>query len=443
MLIEFKVQNYTSFNTQQTLSLMASSSTKENFNEDNTFPINQFGVTSLLKTSAIFGANASGKTNFIKSINMLRSIVLQSQITAETNILETIIPFLLKNDPFDIPCEFEVVFYHDGNLYRYGISIIANNISEEWLYWTKTARETMLFHRTGQKVEINHRSFSEAKDFIRKKDNECFLEKTRECVPFLSVLSQFNGEKSKIVVDWFKRLKIISGISENSFKAYTIKLFDSDPIFNVWALDILSALQIQDISVVEVDAFPPSVESSDAVETDADLKDVFFKLNKFINKNRNKFKEKKIEIIKSKNDNSEKYKMPISFESEGTRKLIYLLGPLFDAIKNGAILLIDEFDNKFHSLLSKYILNLYQQNNNSNSQLIITCHDTNLLTNELFRRDQIWFVEKNSDHESELYSLLEYKEHYTRKDGSYSKDYLNGKYGAIPLLKSINQLSMA
>ena len=119
---------------------------------------------------------------------------------------------------------------------------------------------------------------------------------------------------------------------------------------------------------------------------------------------------------------------------------LYLLGPLFDTIKSGEILLIDEFDNKFHSLLSKYIINQCQQKNSPNSQLVITCHDTNLLSKELFRRDQIWFVEKNPKHESELYSLLEYKEHYTRKGNSYSKDYLTGKYGAIPLFKLFESL---
>ena len=127
-------------------------------------------------------------------------------------------------------------------------------------------------------------------------------------------------------------------------------------------------------------------------------------------------------------------------ESEGTKKLIYLLGPLYDAIRKDEILVIDEFDNKFHTLLCKFIIGLYNEKNNGLSQLIITCHDTNLLSNELFRRDQIWFVEKNNKHESELYSLVEYKEHYTRKENSYSKDYLLGKYGAIPLFSSITEL---
>jgi len=434
MLIEFKVKNHTSFNTPQTLSMLASTSSTERFNEKNTFPINNLGIKSLLKSAAIFGANASGKSNFIKSVRVLKSIVLDSLTTAEAHNLDNVIPFLIKEDAFDTPSEFEVSFLHKGNLYRYGISISKNIIIEEWLYWTKTSRETMLFHRNGQNIEINKRSFSEAKDFVRKENDKFVLEKTRENVPFISVLSQFNGEKSRTIVQWFKQLNIVSGIKESSFKNFTIKLFETNPEFKAWALDILSSLQIQDISIIEVDSSLP--ESPPNV--DEELINAMAKLRSYINKNLEK--QKKIEVVKKTQDGSQDYKMPLSFESEGTRKLIYLLGPIFDVITNGEILLIDEFDNRFHSLLSKYIIDLYHKKNTSNSQLVITCHDTNLLTKELFRRDQIWFVEKNANHESELYSLLEYKEHYTRKDDSYSKDYLNGKYGAIPLLKSIDDL---
>lgn len=437
MLIEFKVQNYLSFNTPQTLSMLASSSTKENFDEENIFPINMFGIDSLLKSSAIFGANASGKSNFIKSFRALKNIVLNSLTTAEAGNLDSVLPFLIKDDFFDIPTEFEVVFLHDGNLYRYGIAIIDGVISEEWLYWRKTSRETMLFHRTGQEVQINQRSFSEAKDFVRKEEKKLYLEKTRENVPFISVLSQFNGEKSRRVIDWFRKLKIVSGIQEAGFKDFTIKLFEKSPEFKAWALEILSSLHIQDIRIVENDSKIPAPPS---VVDDDDLQVALDKITKFLKKNQTKHKT--LEIVKRPEGGTQDYSMPLYLESQGTRKLIYLLGPIFDVINKGEILLIDEFDNKFHSILSKFIINLYHKKNKSNSQLIITCHDTNLLTKELFRRDQIWFIEKNLNHESELYSLLEYKEHYTRKDDSYSKDYLGGKYGAIPLFKTIEELKM-
>jgi len=437
MLVEFTVQNYASFNSSQTLSMLASSSTKESLNEENTFSINKFGIDRLVKSAAVFGANASGKSNLVSSLNTLKQIVLDSLTTAESDNLELVIPFLIKDDVFDKPSEFEVSFFHKGHLYRYGISIVKDKIDEEWLYWTKTARETLLFQRTGQKIKINQRSFSEAKDFIKEKNEEFYLEKTRENVPFISVLAQFNGEKSRNVIDWFLELNIISGINERGFRNFTINLLDNNPSFRIWALDILSSLQIQDINIIEVETDDPIKVNN----KDSELNDAISKVNSLIRKKKSKVK--KIEIVKKSENSEEEYTIPLTLESEGTRKLLYLLGPIFDVISNGEVLLIDEFDNKFHSLLSKFILKLYHKENKSKSQLIITCHDTNLLTKDLLRRDQIWFVEKNLKHESELYSLLEYKEHYTRKDGTYSKDYLDGKYGAIPLFKSLNELETA
>ena len=436
MLVEFKVQNYASFNSAQMLSMFASSSTKENFNEENTFPINKYGITSLLKSSAIFGANASGKSNFINAVGALKNIVLKSLTTADADNLESVIPFLIKEEHYDHPTEFEITFLCDKKLYRYGVAISDDKISEEWLYWTNTSRETQLFHRTGQEIEYNKRSFSEAKDFVKNENGVLFVKKTKSNVPFISVLAQFDGDKSGKVIRWFTKLNIISGISEAGFKEFTIKLFETNPEFKKWALDILSAMQIQDVRIVEVESSAPLKDLSENHE----LRDAFAQIKSYIKKERPK--SKRIEVIKSREDSDTNYSLPLSIESQGTQKLIYLLGPLFDIISNDEILLVDEFDNKFHSVLSKFILGLFHKCNKGSSQLLITCHDTNLLTKELLRRDQIWFIEKNESHESELYSLLEYKEHYTRKNDSYSKDYLAGKYGAIPLFSSTKEFEV-
>jgi len=435
MLVEFSVQNFSSFNTVQTLNMSASRSTQEDFNEENTFTVNKFGVNRLLKSAAIFGANAGGKTNFIDSFYIFQSIVLNSPSVAEDNPLESARPFLVKKDYFDIPTEFEVIFIHDGHLYRYGIAIKNAKISEEWLYWVSKSRETFLFQRDNQEIKINYRSFSEAKDFIREEKGRNYLEKTRENVPFISVLSQFNGEKSRKIIEWFKKVHVISGIKEGGFRQFTLNLLDKNPSFKSWVLDILSSLQIHDIRISETtEEFP--FKNID-IDENEELSNLIGKIQSFMKKN---IKGHKVEIVKKFEKGEGEYIMPFFLESVGTKKLIYLLGPLYDVIHNGEILFIDEFDNKFHALLSKFILELYHKKNNSNSQIIITCHDTNLLTKDIFRRDQIWFVEKNKDHESELYSLLEYKEHYTRKGNSYGKDYLLGKYGAIPLFESIDKL---
>lgn len=437
MLIDFSVQNFASFNSLQELNMTASTSTKEHCALNNLKEVKKFGINGILKSCAIFGANGSGKTNLAEAMKVFKVLVLSSLGSVGDKAIKGAVPFLLKENYFDIPTELEVTFLSSGNLYRYGIAISKNEIAEEWLYWTKTSRETMLFHRERQTVKYNQRSFSEASLFTKKEGDIWFIEKTKEFVPFVSVLSQFNGEKSSVVTSWFQRLNIVSGLRDIEFREFTIKLFDSNQKFKAWALEILKSFQIQDLRVIEVDAEFPKPSSKRKSE-DNELNEVLSKLENYLEQN--KIKEKRIEVVKKNETTGQKYALPLRFESEGTQKLIYLLGPLYDVIVNDEMLFVDEFDNRFHTLLCKFIIDLYNKNNIGDSQLIITCHDTNLLTKELFRRDQIWFVEKNDSNESELYSLVEYKEHYTRKEDSYSKDYLAGKYGAIPLFSSIAEL---
>lgn len=436
MLIDFSVKNLFSFSSTQELSMLSSTTTQEFCDLENVHEVNKFGIKGVLQSAAIFGSNGSGKTNFVESLIVLRNLILGSLDSVSESVINQVPPFLLNEESSDTPSELEVSFIAEENLYRYGVSFVDGEIEEEWLYWNKTARETMLFHRKKQTVNYNQRSFSEAKLFVKKEGDTWLIEKTKPHVPFLSVLSQFDGERSSVVTRWFKRLNIISGIQEKGFKSFTIELFDTDPEFKVWALEILKSLQIEDISIVEADAEFP-LKAPKKVLDDKELSEAFSKLKVYLDKNN--IKEKKVDIIKKTID-GESFSLPISFESEGTRKLIFLLGPLYDVIKNNEILVVDEFDNKFHTLLSKFIIELYNKHNFGESQLVVTCHDTNLLTNELFRRDQIWFVEKNQNHESEIFSLVEYKEHYTRKEKSYSRDYLLGKYGAIPLFTSISEL---
>lgn len=435
MLIEFKIQNYTSFNTEQVFSMVSSSSTKENLSTENTIPLNKFGINSLLKSAAIFGANAGGKSNFVSGLSTFKTIVLNSLTAPASQGLDMAVPFLIKENRFDIPIEFEVTFITSDIMFRYGISINRSKVNEEWLFWTKEKRETNLFHRIGQKIKTNNRSFSEARSFQVEINNEMYVEKTREDVPFIAVLAQFNGEISKKIIEWFTKLHVVSGISDTGFQRFTTKLFEENARFKAWALDILASVQIHDIKIVET---KETVNINLNDEVDVEGKKLITSIHDYLEKQ--KLVTKNIEIVKTNHSDNKKYKLPLFFESHGTQKLIYLLGPIWDVINRGDILVVDEFDNRFHSLLSKFIVKLYNNKNNSLSQLLITCHDTNLLTKDLFRRDQIWFVEKNQKHESVLYSLLEYREYYTRKNDSYSKEYLLGKYGAIPLFSNIKEL---
>lgn len=132
--------------------------------------------------------------------------------------------------------------------------------------------------------------------------------------------------------------------------------------------------------------------------------------------------------------------MPFDFESqesEGSKKIINFLGPIYDTISKGNILIADEMDSRLHSLLTIMIVNFFHEHNLNNAQLIFVSHDINLLKKDYFRRDQIWFTEKNEYGETDLYSLIEYKEVHVRKDAAFDKNYLNGKYGAIPFLGNV------
>ena len=436
MLIDFTVQNFSSFNSSQELSLISSTTTQELCDLETIHEVNKFGIKNVLQSAAIFGSNGSGKTNFVKSLIALQKLVLGSFTSIFKSPMKDITPFILKTETFDVPTEFEVSFLAEGNLYRYGISIVDGEIEEEWLYWNKTARETMLFHRVKQTINYNQRSFSEAKLFVKKEKDSWTIEKTKPYVPFLSVLSQFDGERSSVVTRWFEKLNVISGITEDDFKRFTIELFEKNSAFKSWALEILKSLQIEDIHIVDHEKTSPLSTPKKPISSSG----LLGTLSIFpVQLDKMSAKDKSLEILKKTID-GDVFSLTLNLESEGTRKLIYLLGPLYDVIKNDEILVVDEFDNKFHTLLSKFIIQLYNKHNFGESQLILTCHDTNLLTNELFRRDQIWFIDKNDNHESELFSLVEYKEHYTRKEKSYSRDYLLGKYGAIPLFSSISEL---
>lgn len=420
MLIDFSVQNFASFNARQEFSMLASTSTKESGELHNIHDVDEFGIKGVLQSAAIFGPNGSGKSNLIKALGQFKQVVTRSLDTVGGKTVEELQPFLIKPSPYEQPIEFEVSFLAEGSLYRYGIALQNNEVREEWLYWTQNSRETLLFHREGQNIEYNKRSFSEAKLFTKVVDGVQHVGKTKPFVPFVSVISQFDGERSSAVTAWFQKLRVISGINEQSYIGFTLNQLKNNQPFREWMLSILRSFHITDMRFVEV---PP---------------DNFNNQGHGLDPRRDKTRLR-VDLIKT-NNQGQSFSIPLELESEGTKKLIFLLGPLYDVITNNLILVIDEFDNKFHTLLSKFIIQLYHQRNNQQSQLLLTCHDTNLLSNDLFRRDQIWFIDKNQQHESELYSLIEYKEHYTRQQDSYSKDYLLGKYGAVPLFTDLNEM---
>lgn len=428
MLVNFSFKNVTSFKEAQNLSLEISPLKKDDFLLNNLIDID--ANDKLLKSALIYGANASGKSNLIKAIVWFKKIVLKSYSSLDKNVLKKIvIPFLLDKDTVEFPSDFEITFIENGIKYRYGISVLDGEIIEEWLYYTKK-RETLLFYRERQYItEYNKAEFREANLFIKSGDNsnkKYILEKTAPHIPFISVLAVFQGEHSLNVTNFFSKIQSISGIEDENLGVYTFNLLKNDPKFYKWTLGILKDFHIADLVIDEKELFSHEIKVSD-LDIDNNIK-----TPKKINVNQVDVRAKKY-----LNHSQEKIEFPLGFESSGTRKIIHLLGPLYDTIKKGNILFVDEFDSKFHTLLSKHIFKIFH-NNCKNAQIIASVQDTNLMDTTLFRRDQIWFVHKDfNEQDSHLYSLSEYKN--TIKE-SYSQDYLQGAFDAIPLFDSIDDI---
>ncbi|HHP0406101.1 AAA family ATPase [Acinetobacter baumannii] len=451
MLVNLTCENILSFKNTQSFSMIASQKKKDNILLDNFLNAGKEAQEQLLETALIFGANGSGKTNFIASLSYLKALVLD-QLPEK----EFITPFLLNDECADVPSELEVEFYAENSIkYRYGLSLHKGEILEEWLYYTPLSRETLLFHRENETIiEYNSTGFFEAKDFINEENK--IGDKVKSTMPFIFLLATFKGEHSSLISKWFSKIKILDIKNQESKLKDTLAYWKENTLFKEWATPILNSLGICDIRfdhkinsaeeiIRKINEDKENIKNSE--DEDARLKDkainLFDNLIDYVNSSKVENKEvidlDSIKIIK-KIDNKD-YAIPLKLESSGTVKLIHLLSALYNSFENGDILLIDEFDVQFHTLLSKYIFKKYHETNNK-GQIIATVHDTNLMDTNYFRRDQIWFVDKNFEGESKLYSLVEFKELASNiSNKNYSNEYLVGFFNAIPLFENSTEIN--
>jgi len=425
MLLEYNFKNYKSFRDFNSLSMIGVKSFKEH-EPDN---IINSGKEKILKTAVIYGNNASGKSNLVKGLQTMKKMVKSSFRDAliEKDSSFQIEKFLLNTETENALSLFEVIFIYDNTKYKYGFEVGENTILKEWLYYTST-KETPLFIREKNKFRINKTTFKEGLNLDKK---------TRDNVLFLSLVAQFNGTISNKVIQWFNNINIISGIHDKGYGFYTIHKLKNDTNFNKWMSLILNHLEISNITIEEVDFNEEEWENIVNKTDDEKLKKFINALNKLKGD-----KTKKIQIStwhkKYEKSNLLIDTIPFDFEeqeSEGTKKFINLLGPWYDTLKNGKILIVDELDSRLHTQLTKNLIELFHKYNKNSAQLLFTSHDVNLLDKDIFRRDQIWFVEKDQFGTSQLYSLADFKTESVRKTSSFSKNYLNGKYGATSYFK--------
>jgi uncharacterized protein len=420
MLIEFTVGNYKSFKEPTTFSMVAGKivSKDKSLDENNVFEVNN--KLSLLKSAAIYGANASGKSNFVKAFNFMQDFVVQSANQSQANDPIEVEQFKLHFEIENEPSHFEAVFILDGTQYRYGFEATPKRVISEWLYYVPTVREAELFTRDLKGIHIPRGS--------KFKEGRGIEARTRDNALFSSVVAQFNGDIATKIIEWFKSIIFISGLHDAT-SIVTANMLETEEYKDL-VIEMLKNFDLgfDEISLTTIEAEIPE-----------EMKPVFEALAKRFEKLGNQFESGKVQQTsiwtKHLKHGSSKPSYELfdlnENESAGTQKIFALAAPIVSALKEGRTFVIDELDARLHVILSRKIVQLFNSNetNRNKAQLIFTTHDTNLLDNKLFRRDQIWFTEKDKFSATKLYSLAEFQ---VRNDASFEKDYIQGRYGAIP-----------
>ena len=404
MRLEFSVKNFLSFKEKVTFSMIANSNKELN---DNYVEI---GGNKVLKSAAIYGSNASGKSNLFKILTLV-VLMLRSSNSVDINAKLPLIPFKLDKGSVNKPSEFEIKFILDETRYVYGFIADKDKIYDEYLYYYPNGRETKIFDRTN----INEYSYTQKDEKILREIEA----KNAQNKFFLATATNWNFDKTKAAYNF-----LTNGIGTCNnleiLKNMAYKMYETNPDYlKDFAIDFLQKadFNIEDYQISQIDV-PGEFLTA---------------IPEFITKTLPD-KPKAYQVL-FKHKNSDNY-LSIDEESLGTQMIFAFIPFLADSLKNKKVLIIDELDKSLHPFLVQYIVEIFNdaEINKNGSQLIFNTHDTNLLDLNILRRDQIWFTEKNSETgESDLYSLSDFS---VRKQENVEKGYMLGRYGAVPFIKN-------
>ena len=424
MLIQFNFKNFKSFRDEVSLDLSA---TKITEHESHVVDI---AKDKLLKVAAIYGANASGKSNVYDAFDYMTYYVAESfnfggeedSRRKKENVYPKVTPFLFDEKSRDEETSFEV-FYVDnaensGKIYQYGFSLKRDEVVEEWLYSkAKTARNnyrTIFYRKKGEELEINGFSKNHVENIRASLNKETLI---------VSLGAKLRVAKLKKVRDWFLNNDILDfgDPAENFFRSRMLPE------------DFVDSKEVQGNVVKYFASFDEAIQD--------------FNVEKLPQEDEKETsKSYRIDALHKMTDSQKMAAIPLKMESSGTLKMFALYPSLKDVLDNGGTLFIDELNARLHPLLVRNIILTFlsPEINTQNAQLIFTTHDIWQFSNELLRRDEIWLVNKNRDGVSELYSLADFKDedgNKGRRDEALSKKYLTGNYGAIPALKPMKMLT--
>lgn len=404
MLIRFSFKNFKSFKNENCLDMEATSLREHEYN------IAKIDNNEYLKVSAIYGANASGKTNVLQAFDYMKRKILVSDDSKKniTSNEENIYTFMINNEPIAEEVE---ILARNKKIYKYGFEMIQDKIISEWLYEKRINKFYSIFERDNNNVKL-----------MKSKNKLINLDNVDDTSLFLKIYTAIDksNEDFNNVYNWFVNSNYLD-LGNPDFEMFINRRVSLNILTDdVYRKELLKFIKSFDPAIEDIKTSPDTIE---AVKNNNGVID--------------------IEVVHKTEDGRTK-SLPFALESNGTRKMFHLFDFFMEALKNGMVLFIDELDAKLHPLLTKYIINLFHnsETNIGNGQLIYSTHDTVNLNKETFRRDEIWFAEKDKDGISEIYALSDYilddeknVGKKVRNDATYNKDYLTGRYGAIPVFE--------
>lgn len=433
MLIEFRVSNYRSIGEEQILSLIPAN--KKGDSLDNVILMGKYKA---LNAIALYGSNASGKSNLLLSMSLLDKLVHLSARSSSTSTLP-FDPFLLRTGWDKKPTGFEITFIINETKYRYGLEFFQDKVIKEWLYRKSIGREVYLFVREGDVIDVSS-SFKGNVKII-----DAAIEATRPNALFISTCDMLNIDEAKVIFQWFKHFQMLDGLNTEAINTASIwnKKEYQDKILEYMSNLDLDLIGI-DMSTKEFD----SLELPNSLSENAKNK----LIEQLSGKKSFRFYAKHKTYSPTGKETSEKMTWPFEErESAGTNKAFHISGPIIWTLVNGGVLIIDEIEAKLHTIMTLEIINLFlnKKTNPNNAQLIFATHDTNLLSYSKLRRDQIYFSEKNNWESTEIYSLSDFvyvdETNMTKKerpDTDKEKRYFEGRYGAIPVFANFQSLNL-
>ena len=400
MIVQFSAENYLSFKGLITLSMVSTPLREDaTLTENVLVPVADTGI-SLLKSAVILGPNASGKSNVIKAFDFFKRLIINSFKDVQAGEEIDVENFRLDVETSAEPTSFELIFISHENQFRYGFTVSREKVHDEWLYrkaCRKRAKEVELYLREGDTFKV-HPTMPLLQDIVNRK-------MVRPNALLLSAAAQFNDATAVEIIGWLNDTTVISCSDEDLNWKDALRHFDDEAMRE----RIVAFSQYADLGIEDIE------KSGDRVTSRHNQYDAEGRVTQTVS-------------------------FPfLDNESEGTIKYFSLAYPIIDALDHGKRLIVDEFDSKMHPLLTERVISLFnsKDTNPQGAQLIFTAHDSNLLSTGSFRRDQIWFTEKDRLGASNLFSLAEFK---VRSGASFEKGYLAGKYGATPIIGNMSNL---